>query len=71
MRRISTECGVELAALTPQAVKRSLRYFPVPDDQHWRISLLLELLDARDKKIMIENLTAEEIVNIIEEVCIT
>ena len=71
LRRISTECGVELAALTPQAVKRSLRYFAVPDNQQWRISLLLELLDARNKKLIIENLTTEQIDKIIEEVCIT
>ena len=71
LSKISMECGVELAALTPQAVKRCLRYFPVPDHQQWRISLLVELLEARDKNINIENLSTEQIDEIIEEVCIT
>ena len=67
--KIATECGVEPSGLSPTTVKRSLGYFPVPDDQQWRVPLLLELLDVRSKKSTIENLTSDQILSIIDSIC--
>ena len=55
MNNIATECGVTVSDLTPSKVQNNLEYFPVPDDQLWRVSLVRELLDARNDKCTIEN----------------
>ena len=68
---ISSECGVDLDGLTPQVVKKSLRYFPVPEQQQWRVGLLFELLEARSNTKKIANLTRVEVENIIEDICTT
>ena len=67
--KIGSECGADHADLTTTLVKNSLMYFPVPDDQQWRVPLLLELLDARSDKMTIENLTSNQISDIIDNIC--
>ena len=64
--KIGSECGVDHADLTLTMVRNSRQYFPVPDDQQWRVPLLLELLDARSDRMSIENLTSNQISDIID-----
>ena len=67
--KIGLDCGVAPSDLSANLVKSSLQYFPVPDDQQWRVPLLLELLDARSDKMTIENLTSNQISDIIDNIC--
>ena len=69
MNNIATECGVTVSDLTPSKVQNNLEYFPVPDDQLWRVSLVRELLDARKDKCKIENLNSQQISFFIEDLC--
>ena len=38
-------CGCEVSALSASAVKRSVEYFPVPEDEEWRVVMLKELFN--------------------------
>ena len=67
--KIAAECGVSPPDLSPRTVQRNLLYFPVPDDQQWRVPLLFELLDARSKLLTIENLTSDQIFTLIDSIC--
>ena len=67
--KIAAECGVNILALTPTIVNRLLRYFPIPDDEQWRVPLLMELLDVRSNQCSIENLTSDQISLIIDNIC--
>ena len=67
--KIASECGVEASALDPSLVKRSLLYFPVPEDQQWRVPLLWELLDTRSNLLTIENLTSDQLSSLIDNIC--
>ena len=67
--KIGLDCGVAPSDLSANLVKSSLQYFPVPDDQQWRVPLLLELLDAHSDKMTIENLTSNQISDIIDNIC--
>ena len=69
LEKISSECHTELVSLTPNTVKNTLKYFPIPDDQKWRAPLLLELLDAREQNLTIENLTSNDIKYLIDNIC--
>ena len=69
LEKISSECQTELVSLTPNTVKNTLKYFPIPDDQKWRAPLLLELLDAREQNLTIENLTSNDIKYLIDNIC--
>ena len=71
MWNISSECGVDLGSLTPQVVKKSLRYFPVPEEQKWRVGLLRELVEVRKNTMEIATLTRIEVQKIIEDICTT
>jgi hypothetical protein len=45
--KIGFNCGVAPSDLSANLVKSSLQYFPVPDDQQWRVPLLMELIDDK------------------------
>ena len=69
LAKIANECGMLASILTPNEVKRSLQYFPVPDDHLWRVPILLELLETRSDHLFIENLTADQITYTIDYLC--
>ena len=50
MRKIVVECGVEAATLNPTTVKEAMNYFKCPDEEAWRIPLLLNLIDIRSNE---------------------
>lgn len=67
--KIAFDCGSDLLTLSPSLVLSSLAYFPVPNDQQWRIPLLFELLDVRSNSSSIENLTSDQISLLIDFIC--
>ena len=55
--------------LTCQSIKRHLKYFPVPDQESWRLNFLEELMDVDARKSTIENMTYEDITTMIRILC--
>ena len=45
LRNIAYECDCGIDSLTPNIVKNVLTYFKCPDEEAWRIPLLLNLID--------------------------
>ena len=67
--RIALESNVGLENLQPNDVKLNLKYFPVPEEQEWRVSILSELLDVRSSNSVIENLTLVDVNQFIDIIC--
>ena len=57
--------------LTCNNIKRHMQYFPVPEQEKWRLVFLEELIDANAKTITIENMNAEDITSMIDMLCTT
>ena len=55
------ETSVYVNMLTPSIVKQLIRYSTVPEDQKWRIPLLLELFAVKDNRSILESMTYEDI----------
>ena len=71
LRNISRDCQTDIKSLTPATVKSNMKYFPVPDEEQWRIPLLSNLVSIRTEDLLIENFENTELDNIIEYVCTT
>ena len=69
LAKISLECNADVAMLTPKLVRTCQVYHPMPDDHQWKISLLMELLEARSSNLIIEHLTSAELTELIDNVC--
>ena len=61
LSKFSYETSVCVDMLTPSIVKQSLRYSTVPEDQKWRVSLLLELLAVKENRCILESMTYGDI----------
>ena len=46
--------------LSSSNIKKHLKYFSIPTEESWRISYVGELLEVKDKKMIIENLSSED-----------
>jgi hypothetical protein len=57
--------------LTCNNVKGYMQYFPVPEQEKWRLDFLEELMEADAKTITIENMNAEDITSMIDMLCTT
>ena len=47
----------------------SFIYAPVEDDDLWKIAMVKELIDVREGQYQIDNLTEEELEDILEYLC--
>ena len=61
----------DMNLLTPKAVKDKSEYFSVPQPECWRIELLDELFDARNKLCEIVDFNPDHITTMIEDICTT
>ena len=66
MASIADEVGEEVGRLTPSIVKEKMKYFRVPENQTWRVSLLGELMDESK---LIPGFTDSEISTIKNYLC--
>ena len=69
LSRICTETGLGRDCLSGAAVKSSMSYFPVPAGQEWRAGLILELMNARNDTLWIENIEQDEATRMINFLC--
>ena len=67
--QIARDSDIPKDALNSAVVKNKLIYFPVPEDEKWRVKILLELLDVRNASGTVENFTAEETTHMIDHLC--
>ena len=49
----------------------TIGFYPVRNEDEWRIMFIKELIDARSKQIIIDNFDNDEISNILDHVCIS
>ena len=66
---LSEICGVEAKCLTSNDIKKSLKYFDIPEGQEWRAPLVRELIALRDGQIGLQGFTVEEIKFLLEDQC--
>ena len=57
--------------LTCRNIKSHMKFFPVPADETWRLDFLEELVAADTKKVMIENMNADDIKSMLNLLCTT
>ena len=50
---------------------KDLKYFPVPENESWRVNLLKELLDSRLENMEIPGFSQQELTNMIDFVCVS
>ena len=67
--KIASDCNVARNHLVSSLVK-NMSYFVPPVTEQWRIPLLRELLDVRNRKSSIPELDPEEVNFMIDEICI-
>ena len=71
LHKISQMCDMEINRLTSQNIKQNMKYFAVPQEEHWRPAFIRELLDVKDNKMLVEGFNADEINDLIDIVCIS
>ena len=62
-------CKTNLSLLTPNCIKKTLLYFPIPEDQEWRRQSVIELLQLRDKNLSLPGFTPQEVTTMLNFVC--
>ena len=60
-------CGGKIPS--KNLVKRTMKYFPIPEEQKWRVSIIRELLDCREGSRKVLNFTSTEIGDMLEFLC--
>ena len=68
LQNLANECNCMVAALSSVGVKKSLKYFPVPNEERWRIPMLKELLDL---DVEVPGFLPAELQDIKEHLCTT
>ena len=72
LRNIAKDCHTKtLDELSPSTVKNNMRYFEVPENEEWRVSLLHNLLLVRSKQWTVDQLEDRKLEHMIYEVCTT
>ena len=69
LNNISRKCQTKINDLTTHHIKSNMKYFEVPEDEKWRISIVHELLMLKNNVMEIEGFTKGEINNMLLQVC--
>jgi hypothetical protein len=69
LSRISRETEVAKTDLTSSKVSQSMMYFPIPDDQLWRVKIIHELLNVRRNSLSIPDFNLIELNTMIKFLC--
>jgi len=56
--------------LSSSFIKENLKFKPLPEQEQWRVPLLLNLLDIRNNSMVLDNFEKEEIEDMIKQICI-
>ena len=55
--------------MSPDSVKKLMKYFEMPDQQSWRVPCLRELMDVKSGTGLIANFSTDEITYMINFLC--
>ena len=69
---LSDKCGVEKSKakfLTANQVKKSLKYFNIPEGEEWRPPLVRELINIRNGQLDLQGFSKEEIKLLLKNQC--
>ena len=61
----------EVASVTAINVKNKMKYFPVPEEETWRISIIKELLEIKSGQANISNFEDEDVTDLLNILCTT
>ena len=64
LHQLEVECNCERPGLNSMMIKRILKYFPVPGEEEWRLTILRELVDMQ-----IPGFSLEEVQEIRDFIC--
>ena len=67
--RIAEDCQVEKASLNLRHTL-TLKYYPPPQGEMWRLPFLQELLDIRKGRAYVAGVRNEEIEHLINDICV-
>ena len=67
LAKLKRELGCQV--LTTGVVKKNMEYFPIPDEERWRIGFMEELLDVKSNDREIENFSNIDVQNMIAALC--
>ena len=67
---LTRQCSVpDITFLTPECVKKKLKYFSIPEHEQWRSNMVTELLQLRVDSLSLPGFSLEEIKTIPDYVC--
>jgi len=66
---IANDCSVNLCDLSKMLVKKQMKYFDVPLDHAWKVSVLQELLNTGTNNFFIEGFNDYVITEMINMLC--
>ena len=69
--RLSRECKVDRGSLTVSTISKYIRYFPVPEEELWRLDIMKELLNVKWSCLAINEFNNLEIDHMINFLCVT
>ena len=72
LRQITLECGQGLPVKqfpSKTLVKKRMKYCPVPSSEAWRLSLLHDLLDVRNRMSTLTGFSTVEVEDMIQFIC--
>ena len=67
LAKLKRELGCQV--LTTGVVKKNMEYFPIPDEERWRLGFMEELLDVKSNDREIENFSNIDVQNMIAALC--
>ena len=72
LARIAKESSCDFPVsefITKDGVKRNMKYFPIPDEEAWRLPLLRDLMKARNDNTILPGFSLSEVEEILKYVC--
>ena len=72
LARIAKESSCDFPVskfITKAGVKRNMKYFPIPDEEAWRLPLLNDLMKARNDNTILPGFSLSEVEEILKYVC--
>ena len=69
LAEICSSCNVSKEEITPNLVKNQMRYFPLPENEKWRIPALIDLLNVQKNQMEVQGFNNQEIHQMIEFLC--
>ena len=67
--RTVAECNLKISELNSNHKKLKMKYFPLPENENWRVPLIKELLDVKAQNLSLTGCTNKEVEELIVHAC--